>query len=246
MIQQIRSTVRRRARGDDGVGLILVIGVSVFVFLLAAVAVSIAVNGVSQSRQRTAFEKALATAESGVDYGLGKLQASFTEFGADYPIPAEETALDTALGTSPACKADAVNFPTSGDGAGGIFASEATERAWATEYLVPLETTTGCVRTGDAGQYVILKPASANIKYGRVYALSAMPSFAQATRTRLVKSEYVFMPYRPSNAILSGGDLDISSSTTVTVAAGQDPLLASVHANGTITGSGNPTVSGSV
>jgi len=254
MIQQIGSGVRRRARGDDGVGLILVIGVSVFVFLLAAVAVAIAVNGVSQSRQRTAFEKALATAESGVDFGLGKLQASFTVYGADYPIPAMTTALDSALGNSPACQAPVVNFPSSGDGAGGIFASEATERAWATTQLQLLATIyPACIRTGDAGQYVILKPPSdpsntdpGRLKYGRVYALSAMPSFAQPTRTRLVKSEYVFMPYRPSNAILSGGDLDISSSTTVTVAAGADPLLASVHANGTITGSGNPSVSGSV
>ena len=53
--------------------------------------------------------------------------------------------------------------------------------------------------------------------------------------TRMVKAEYVFMPFRPTHAVLTGGDLNISSSTTVTAAYGVDPALAAVHTNGSVT-----------
>uniref|UniRef100_UPI0035687901 hypothetical protein n=1 Tax=Actinotalea sp. TaxID=1872145 RepID=UPI0035687901 len=79
-----------------------------------------------------------------------------------------------------------------------------------------------------------------------VYTLSALPSFADATRTRLLKTEYIFMPYRPSHAILTAGALSISASTTVTAAAGVDATTAAVHSNATVTGVGNPTVTGPV
>lgn len=242
MISMVRRAIRRRAHGDDGVGLILVIGVAIFVFLIAAVAVGYALNGVAQSRNRQAFEKSLSTAENGIDFALGKVQESFTRLGADYPIPATSTALDP----SPSCNAAVVNYPPSGDGAGGVFSSEAAERTWARTQLDAIAGVAGCIQQGDQGEYVILKPPSANLKYGHVYALSAMPSFAHPSRTRLVKDEYIFMPYRPAFAILSGGNLDISSSTTVTSAAGTDPSLAGVHSNGVITGTGNPTVYGPV
>ena len=54
------------------------------------------------------------------------------------------------------------------------------------------------------------------------------------------------MPYRPTHAVLTGGDTIIDSSTTVTAAYGVDPLLASVHSNATISTNGNPAVSGPV
>lgn len=249
MIQAVRRAIRQRAVGDDGVGLILVIGVSVFVFLLAAVAVAFAVNGVTQSRNRTNFEKSLATAEAGIDFGLAKVQASFTGLGEDYPIPAISTGLDPV----PECQGAPIGFPAAGDGVGGVFSSEDAERAWARTQLDSLLTIPGCVRSGDDGEYVVLKPralpgddGTPNLKYGRVYALSAMPSFDDPQRTRLVKDEYIFMPFRPNFAILTGGDLAISSSTTVTTTDTADPGLAAVHANGSITASGNPTVYGPV
>lgn len=242
-MNRVRARLRRQAQGDEGLGLILIIGVSIFIFALASVAVSYALNGVEQSRQRTAYEKSLATAEAGVDWAFGKLQASFTMYAADYPIPATTTTLDAA----PACSAAPIGFPTSGPGAGGVFPDEASERSWATTQLQSLVAVPGCVRQGDDGEYVILKPPSGtNLKYGRVYALAAMPSFADPDRTRLVKSEYIFMPYRPQYAILTHGDLEISSSTTVTTADPADASLAAVHTNGVISGNGNPTVTGPV
>ena len=55
-----------------------------------------------------------------------------------------------------------------------------------------------------------------------------------------MKSEYVFLPYRPTNAVLTGGDLEFQGALTVTTAAGiADTTLAGVHSNGKITVIGN-------
>lgn len=228
---------RRRGADDAGVGLILVIGVSVFVFAIAATAVAIAVNAMSQSHQRQIFEVSLAVAETGVDRTLSEVQGAYSATNTDYPAPSP---------TSTWCAGTEVDFPASGDGAGGVFSTEDAERTWARTQLNAMVAAGTCVQTDERGQYVVLKPPSASVKYGRVYSLSAVPSFANADTVRLIKSEYVFMPYKPLHAILTAGDLQLDSSTTVTGAAGAFDEEASVHSNGTISTNGNPTVTGPV
>lgn len=239
----MRAWRRRSPEGDEGIGLILVIGVSIFVFALAATAAGLAVNAINQSRQRSHFEMSLAVAEAGVDRVLGEVQSAYSDLNADYPVPGPISAAEP----SPWCPGTAVSFPSSGEGAGGIFSSEDAERAWATTQLQAIAAAGTCIQQEDNGEYVVLKPVSANVKYGKVYALSARPGFSDPNaRTRLVKSEYIFMPYRPTHAILADGALSIASSTTVTAAYGVDPALASVHSNATVSGVGNPAVSGPV
>ncbi len=66
-------------------------------------------------------------------------------------------------------------------------------------------------------------------------------------KRRLLKAEYLFTPYSPKNAILTGGNLEIGSSTTVTSAPPSSPSVAAVHTNGNLTvTTGNPTVYGPV
>lgn len=238
MNSRVRGALRRGWSQDAGLGLILVIGVSVFIFAIAATAVSIAVNAMSQSRERTSFEASLAVAEIGVDRTLSEVQSAYTAANADYPVPGPSSSW---------CSGSAISFPSAGEGAGGVFSTEEAERTWARSILEPLAAAGTCVQTDEHGQYVVLKPVSDNVKYGKVYSLSAIPSFAATdARTRLVKAEYIFMPYRPLHAILTAGPLSISSSTTVRAAYGVDPSVASVHSNSTITGTGNPSVSGPV
>jgi hypothetical protein len=63
----------------------------------------------------------------------------------------------------------------------------------------------------------------------------------------LLKAEYLFTPYTPTNAILTTGNLELGSSTTVTSAPPASPSVASVHANGNvIVSTGNPQVYGPV
>lgn len=245
-----------RPRGQEGVGMILVIGVSVMVFALVAAATAYAVNSLRQSRERSAFERSLAAAENGIDLTLSKLSAAFTDHNADYPVPNVPTSVEP----SPWCNAAAVTYPAAlADGtvvsdANGAFISEAAERGWATEKLTALRSTPGCVLDGAVGEYVVLKPVSPLVnglypKYGKVYAMGAVPSFGDAAATtRLVKDEYVFMPYRPAHAILTGATLDIGASVVVTGAAGVDPALAGIHTNGSISshGAAASTVTGTV
>ena len=248
MILRVRRLIKARASGDEGLGLILVIGVSTLIFALAAAATALAVNGISQSRQRAGFETSLALAEAGVDRVLSEVQSAFSSLSslnADYRTPGPASTECASLA--------AVTFPTSGEGADGVFSTEAAERSWAAGQLSAIASVAGCRQTDyqgtttPQGQFVVLKPVSANVKFGKVYALSAVPSFGAASaRTRLIKSDYVFMPYHPTNAILTAGPLALSASTTVTAASGVDPTLASVHSNSTITGTGNPTVTGLV
>uniref|UniRef100_UPI0035653A00 hypothetical protein n=1 Tax=Actinotalea sp. TaxID=1872145 RepID=UPI0035653A00 len=199
-----RSSARLRSE-DAGLGLILVIGVSVFVFVIAATAVAIAVNAMSQSRQRTVNEVSLAIAESGIDRTLADVQGAYTAANADAPAPSPASSW---------CTGATVSFPTAGDGVDGVFSTEEAERTWARTQLEALVAAGTCIQSDERGEYVVLKPPSSNVKYGRVYTLSALPSFADATRTRLLKTEYIFMPYRPSHAILTAGALSISASTT--------------------------------
>lgn len=239
---------RRRAdrlrSEDDGLGLILVIGVSVFVFIIAATAIAIAINAMSQSRQRTTYEVSLAVAETGIDRTLADVQSVYTNTNHDAPAPAP---------TSSWCTGALVGFPTSVDGVNGTWSTEDAERTWARNQLNLLVTSKTCIQNSAEGQYVVLKPPGRPLSdgttdptYGRVYALSAVPSFAHPTRTRLVKTEYIFMPYRPLFAVLAGGPLRISSSVTIQgMTPALDPL-AGVHANLALSGTGNPKVTGLV
>lgn len=76
----------------------------------------------------------------------------------------------------------------------------------------------------DTGEYAIVKPTGRNV----VYAASWAPSRALAKRTRVVKAEYLFSSYSPSNAVLSNGTLKIGGSASVLGS------LGNVHANGNI------------
>lgn len=228
-----------RLRDDEGVGIVLVLAIGVFVLALVAVAIGMAQNSLSMSRQRTNFEKSLAAAETGVDETLGRLQGAYDQFGTDYPVPNT---------TSAECSAPPVTSPAD-------FPTAEAERTWATTQLLNLANTNpGCIRETSSGQYIVLKPQTPVVDgrypgFGRVYSLGWSPGRGKPEESsRLVKAEYVFLPYAPKNAILTSGDLELESSTKVTTATGPgySPTSAGVHSNGVITTLGNPEVYGQV
>ena len=226
-----------RAGSDEGMGMILVIGIMGLVTGLVAVAASVAVNSITSSRNRVTYEQALATAENGIDYSLAKLQKAFDESNADYPMPSS---------TDPggACSTTVAQTATTDD----------AQRAEARTVLNQIASNSACRIKGGVGEYVIWKPPTPLVngaypKYGKIYAMSFVPSYgaaAQVRKVRMLKAEYLFMPYRPTHAVLAGGDLVFDSSTNVTAAYGVDPTLASVHTNASVTTIGNPTVTGAV
>lgn len=231
-----------RVRDDDGVGLIVVIGIGAFILGLIVVGASMATNSLSLSQHRGNYEKALSVAETGIDETLGRLQWAYDSYGVDFPVPSPAT----AAFPTPVCDAATIAQPAD-------FDSADEERDWAVAQLETLMSShPECATSTASGQYIVLKPSTPLVNgrypgFGRVYAMGWSPDQAASdASSRLVKVEYVFLPYTPQNAILTAGNLAISSSTTVTTAAGYPPELAGIHSNGTITTQGNPTVYGMV
>jgi hypothetical protein len=232
------TAIRSRLRDDAGIGMILVLGITVFVAGLTVTAATIAQNGLGQSRQRINFERSMAASESGIDYALGHLQYAFDEASEDYPIPAEDFA------PSSDCPVVEIELPD---------LKNVNEKQWAKQQLRTLvEEHPECLIDTPDGQVMVLKPKNplggAGIQYGRVYAMGWSPGYGQPRAvSRTVKAEYVFMPYRPKHAILTGQSLTLqSTSTDVMGAYGVNPNEASVHTNGDLTVVGQPTVTGPV
>jgi hypothetical protein len=264
----MRHLVRRRvfASGDEGIGMILVIGIAVFVFSIVLAATAYAISGLKQAQQRTFFEQSLGASERGIDTTLSNLQTAFSKYNADYPVP--NNAWTKPSPAAPACALPPVSWPAviSGtpvsDATGTFIAAagrtaEQNEKTWASQQLNALRATPGCVVTDGSGkdksQVVILKPVTALVnglypKYGKVYSLAAIPSFSDPKAVvRLLKAEYIFMPYRPTHAVLTGSDLNFQGDTNILPAAGVAPEVTGVHANGNIevTG-GSATLDGPV
>lgn len=109
------------------------------------------------------------------------------------------------------------------------FGSDAAERAWARQQIAAFAASSpSSIKTTAQGQYLAIRPANRQT----VYAMSWVPSFANPKKSRLLKAEYVFAPYKPTNAILTKGDLLFSGSVLVNNADAS--ATAPVHSNGSI------------
>ncbi len=237
---RMMSRLRRANDPEQGFALITVIGFVAVITSLMLLGGVMADRSLVSSTQHSSFEGALAAAEDGIDKGLARGKKAYQVGGSDsWFSPAAATSFDAA----PECTAASVAWPF----ASAPAASQ--ERTWAKTQMLALIGTTGCLRHAPQGDYVVLKPTG----HQAIYAMGWSPRFgAREVQSRLVKAEYIFAPYSPSNAILTGGDLELGSSTTVST-AGQacpgsgGPYLAGVHTNGALTvNTGNPTVCGPV
>lgn len=221
---------RLRNGGDEGIGMILVIAIVGIITTLMVVATTTAVRSLQSSRKHVSFESALSAAESGIDEALARAQKAYENDGSDtYATP--------SAGDS-ACNASSIAWPYATQPSADV------ERSWAKTQLLAIASNSACRVSGVGGAYAFLKPTGRQA----VYAIGFSPSYTSPERkTRLLKAEYLFTPYSPSHAILTGQNLEIDSSTTVTSAPPADPAVASVHSNGSITiPNGNPTVYGQV
>jgi hypothetical protein len=239
----------RRLRDDSGIGMILVLGITVFVATITATAGVIAINGLSQSRNRINFESSLSAAEAGIDFALANLQYSFDTSFDDYVIPTAGVAPTTQC-----TPVTSVSYPTEVERA----VEGWDEEAWASGQLDALEGAPlvsgrpACLLSTPSGDVLILKPANEtggpSVKYGRIYARGWSPEWgATGAVERTIKVEYVFMPFQPEHAVLTGSDLSLQGSYLVDEANGVAANTAGVHTNGDldITGSGGD-VSGPV
>lgn len=218
--------------GDEGMALIVVIAMSAVISTLLVAAFAITRGSIQSSISHVSFEQAVNVAESGIDQTLSQLQEAY-DVGYDFPVPAPG---------HPTCQSALVNSPS--------FPTEADERAWARTQLQQLQTSNDtCTQSTDEGEYVVLKPTNRQI----VYSLGASPRFGDPrAKQRLLKTEYLFSPYSPSNAVLTGADLCISGSVLIDMTS---TLPANVHTNADVSttcgggggvGSGSSTIEGTL
>ena len=237
VFRRVRRVVRDRTRqaADAGIGMIVVIGTASVVMALVVVSGAIVQRSLDTSREHENFSNAMAAAETGIDMTLARMQAAYDTTAEVYQTPAKANSL--VFEPAPDCVGDPIAYDSSKD-----------ERTWAKQQLEKIAGLGGgCLRKSPDGEYAVLAPSGRQA----VYAMSWVPSRADYLagngRARLLKSEYIFSPYKPATAILTGGDLEINASTTVTGATASGNDDAGVHSNGNITVSnGNPTVTGEV
>lgn len=210
--------LRALHRDEEGFGLIVVIGLAAAVTLLIVAGTGMGIATLQSSRSHQQFEGAMAVAEAGVDQTLSDINAAYN------------ATTSTTYVTGGTC---ALTAPTP-------FASDDDERTWASAALEALPD--DCLMTTASGQYIAVRPTGAQA----VYSMGWTPSRdAARNKKRLVKAEYLFAPYKPSNAILTSGDLDFSGS--VLVDATNSGIPANVHTNAEITGfNGSLDIEGAV
>ena len=206
-----RNVLQRLRAEDEGVGLILVIGLSAVMAILITVMTTVAIRSLASSSDHVRFEQSLAAAESGIDRELANIQTARNQVP---PV--------TYTGTAGCVPAAAP---------AGTFASEASEKAWARTALEALPAS--CTKSSGEGEFVAFKDPTRQV----VYSLGWSPERSAANaKSRLLKAEYIFAPYRPGQAILTSGNLDCSGSVAVNAIAG---LPADVHTNANVVGINN-------
>lgn len=213
------SPVRRVAYDDSGFAMILVIGFTGVLAALITVGTAIGIRTLQSSSAHVNFENALAVAEMGVDGTLAQISDAFNA-----PVPSDFV-------TSGPC---AITAP-------GPFSDDETERRWARDALTALPD--GCLEDtpNGNGEYVAVRPTNVRA----VYSMSWVPDrLTPGAKKRLIKAEYLFAPYKPTNAVLTQSQLNFAGSVAVTTIS---TTPSDVHSNATITGfNGSTSIAGSL
>lgn len=213
------------ARSDQhGMGLILVLVIGAAIFGMGTTAMLLFTGASNQSQRHVKFEQGLHIAEHGVDKQIAKLQKDLSATTTWDSGPYSNTS--GSAGTNP--NWHKLFIPSSVN-------TIEEEEAWAREVFASTEAATQLAACTDCatpeGQFLVLRPHNRKT----IYAMSWIPSRANAKFSRLVKAEYLPASFRPVAGILTGGNLEFTGSAEVHGSAGN------VHANGNINANGGGT-----
>lgn len=193
-----------RRRDDEGFGMVLVIGLGLVITSIVVLATTQGVRSIKGAQQHVIFGQSVDAAEAGVDQYIARLQYNNAYAPLNLAQPAE---FNSVTGWS----------------------SQTAERDWARSALLGLAATPSNLTTVPQGQFVTIRPSWVKA----VYSLGFSPSFDRRTRTRLLKSEYLFSTYHPSSAILTNGDISCCPSYNIGNAPGISGSV-DIHTNGTL------------
>jgi hypothetical protein len=206
----------RRKHEEDGIAMVIVLGFAAVLTAFIAVGTGIGVNTLKSSQRHVNFEGALAVAEGGIDSTLATINASYNSIpSVDYVSPS----------------------PCGITAGAAVFTSDEAERTWARDAILALPSS--CTKTAVGGDYIAVRPTDRRA----VYAMAWSPNRANpGAKRRLVKAEYLFAPYKPTNAVLTQGSLDFSGSVAV---SSLTSAPSDVHSNVDVTGyNGSTSIAG--
>ena len=204
--------------------MLLVIGISTVVFTLVAVGMTIATVALRESTNRTDFEMSLAAAEEGVDIALARQQEAFNNGDiSGVPIPAESPGVPIKQDNCTAAEVPDEIFDN-------MTAEQEVQTAESKiDELANATAVNNCLQEGESGDFLVIRP-SGSTNSGTIYAKGWSPAYEDGATERFLKVDYIFVPYNPQQAILTGGDLYISGSVDVEVVPGAEPV-AGIHTN---------------
>lgn len=227
--------LRRRAAGDEGIGLITVIGLASASASVVALSGTVAINSLASSRGHEYFESSLAAAETGLDGILGDVQTAYDN-GVVYN-PAD-------YGTVP-MECTPPSWPAEWTSSG--LPTPAEEKAWLLTQVNALPES--CLTAAGRGEYYAFRAKSAaGNSIPVVYAIGWTPDRDSDSRgARVLRAEYLFSPFKPNQAILTEANLVFSGSVEVDLAEGSTSTTADVHSNGSVTAGNNSlTINGNM
>lgn len=206
---------------ESGIGMIVVLGLASVLMIVVALSITVAVNSLGSARRHVQYEASLSTAEAGIDQTLALIQQA-NDVGQVYTSAAQCSARWTwPSGSVPAATA---------------------ERAWVESVINTMPDS--CVVRSGQGEYVAFRALdSIGNPMPVVYSRGWAPSRQAAEHgDRTVRAEYLFSPYKPTQAILTEGDLDFSGSVEVNLAADSIATSADVHSNANVLAGNNSLV----
>lgn len=211
---------------ESGIGLVLVVGITATLMIIMSVTMTVALGSLDSSHQHVSYEAELATAEAGLDETLGKIQAA-NDAGTTYVSPADCRGTWTwSASTTPTLS---------------------TERTWALNVMKNLPSS--CLTKGGQGEYIAFRATdSTGHRVPVVYSMGWAPTrVGNENSGRLLKAEYLFSPYKPSEAVLTEATLDFSGSVEVDLATNSQATSADIHSNSdVVVGNNSLKVNGNV
>jgi hypothetical protein len=187
--------------GDEGLGMIVVIGYAMIISILIAVSVGVVNSTTRSSTSHIQFGQAVDSAEAGIDQTLARVSMNANYSPAGSVVPTQW-----------------VNG----------FPDAATERAWVLARAdTVLASNPGLLQKTAQGEFLALRPVNVQT----IYSIGWEPSRANAKRIRVLRNDYIFSGYNPTDAILATGNVSLGGSFSLASNAGT-ALPPNVHAEG--------------
>jgi hypothetical protein len=202
--QALRNRVRAGGSLDAGLGLILVLGYALIIGIIVTVSVATVTSVTRSSRSHVAYGQAVDSAEAGIDQTLARLAHNATYATSGVTVPAAWV---------------------------NAFPDSSTERTWVLNTAnAAVNADPTLLQKSTQGEFAAIRPTNVQT----IYSIGWEPSRANPSRIRVLRNDYLFSGYSPSEAILAQGNVSISGSFSLASNAGT-ALPPSVHSEGTIT-----------